>query len=356
MTRIPRTTHGLASTYTNESAEGQSKSLNEMTPVCRRCVAEQTHPATARTMHSISRRQMPSISSRGHKQPDSPSGSFFAYGIFKPGQLAYRQIEEFVLEADGTATVEGTLRERDGLPILKAGGDGQVRGALLTFRPDAERDAYAIINDLEPECQYRWEKVQVFTAAGHGKAAALVGRKPDKGSIPLETDEWDGSNDPLFTSALDVIAEVLEANRTFAWDLKPLFRLEMAYLLLWSALERFASFSYHLGSEPWQKVKQLATEPAFAETLRREVRESRRLYRADRAGHDVTLSPTDPAKSVEYYYQVRSNITHRGKGVVRDHEILWNSLSELLAIFRGILDATFPRHVRSRAECAQADV
>ena len=104
-----------------------------------------------------------------------------------------------------------------------------------------------------------------------------------------------------------------------------------------------------------QKVKQIATEPAFADALRREVREGRRLYRADRAGEEVTLSPTNAARSVAYYYQVRSNITHRGKGVVRDHEILWASLSELLAIFRAVLDTAFPQRVASKVNDELSD-
>ena len=94
-------------------------------------------------------------------------------------------------------------------------------------------------------------------------------------------------------------------------------------------------------------MKQIAKEPAFAEALSREVCVSRRLYRADRAGNKITLLSTDPAKSVEYYYQMRSNITHRGKGVVRDHEILRASLSEFLAIFRTVLNAVFPQRACS---------
>ena len=42
---------------------------------------------------------------------------------------------------------------------------------------------------------------------------------------------------------------------------------------------------------------------------------------------------------MQYYYQVRSNITHRGKGVAQDYELLRDSLSELLPIFRKVLEA-----------------
>jgi hypothetical protein len=49
------------------------------------------------------------------------------------------------------------------------------------------------------------------------------------------------------------------------------------------------------------------------------------------------LDPESPEKAVDYYYQVRSNITHRGKGVGRDYNLLRDSLAELLPIFREVL-------------------
>ena len=59
---------------------------------------------------------------------------------------------------------------------------------------------------------------------------------------PARTTSWNGWDDPLFTSALDVVKETLHSQTQFDWDLKPLFRLQMAYLLLWSGYRaiRFA--------------------------------------------------------------------------------------------------------------------
>ena len=167
----------------------------------------------------------------------------------------------------------------------------------------------------------------------------LFGRSPTKGSIPCEEDQWDGWNDPLFTSALAVVAETLSSQKEFQWDLKPLFRLQMAYLLLWSAIERYVSLRYHLGNKAMEKVNQLTTEAAFADGLRQHATQGREIYRADRPGEKVVLDPQSPIKAIEYFYQLRSNITHRGKGVVRDHERILKSLSELLSIFRGVLKA-----------------
>lgn len=113
----------------------------------------------------------------------------------------------------------------------------------------------------------------------------------------------------------------------------------MAYLLLWSSIERYVSLRYHLGDKVTETVGQLAHESPFAESLRRHVKGSREIYRADRPGEKEVLDPKSPDKAVRYYYQVRSNITHRGKGVVRDYDLLKNSLAELLPIFREVLKA-----------------
>jgi len=45
----------------------------------------------------------------------------------------------------------------------------------------------------------------------------------------------------------------------------------------------------------------------------------------------------DPSSAVLYYYQVRNNLSHRGKGAWVDGEIIRASLQELKAIFDAVL-------------------
>lgn len=257
---------------------------------------------------------------------------FFTYGIFRPEQLAFFQLRDLVSRAE-LARASGTLLLRDGLPIADPGGQGYIVGALLTFSPGHGSIAYERVTRMEPDRHYRWHETELDGAV----ADMLVGKSPKKGSVPCEDAEWDGWRDPLLTTALEVVQEMLAASKGFEWDLKPLFRLQMAYLLLWSSIERYVSLRYHLGDKVAEKVSQLAEEPAFAASLRAHVAGTREVYRADRPADKETLDPDSPRKSVEYYYQVRSNITHRGKGVVRDHQMLLQSLEELLAIFGDVL-------------------
>jgi len=267
------------------------------------------------------------------EHPADVARPFFAYGLFRPGQLAFFQVRELVSAFVDPTQIIGRLLLRDGLPIIDPDGNGWVTGALLTFLPERSAEAYTRICRMEPDKHYRWLERQVDGTA----ANVLVGRHPTRGSEPCDA-EWNGWNDPLFTTALDVVEETLNSQK-FDWDLKPLFRLQMAYLLLWSSIERYVSLRYHLGTEVTRKVYQLASEPAFALSLLSRVGERRQVYRADRPDQKVVLDPQQPGSAVKYFYQLRSNITHRGKGVVKDYERISDALAALLPIFRYVLVA-----------------
>ncbi len=112
----------------------------------------------------------------------------------------------------------------------------------------------------------------------------------------------------------------------------------MAYTLLWTSLERYAGLRYHLGKEVKQKVRKIANEAAFAKSLRRHVKARREVYSIQKPSDKFRLDPDDPEKSINYYYQVRCNTVHRGKAVVRDYDIVRDSLEELLNIFKDMLE------------------
>ena len=274
--------------------------------------------------------------------PERLDAPFFAYGIFRKGELGYLSIADLVEAIDDPVSMEGCLYLRDGLPVLDVSSEGTVQGTMIFFKSDSFLEAYERINDIEPEKQYRWEEVQFRQMPCN----CLVGKSPHKGSVPAD-EGWNGRNDPLFTSAIEVIRETLDENLGFDWDLKPLFRLQMAYLLLWSSIERYASLRYRLYGNPMDKVKLIGDDPVFANLLRSHVTRTHSIQRADLPCDKTVLDPSNPAKSIAYYYQIRCNIIHRGKGVGRDHEILRESLGELLPIFCGLLNAAFDESSRA---------
>jgi hypothetical protein len=265
---------------------------------------------------------------------------FFTYGLFRPGQIGFGRLQPLIATCEKGWHTKGHLLDRDGLPILES-GEGEIAGALIRFREGVEKAAYEVVASIEPKKVYRWEAVNVHKVGATVKANVLFGRKPTRGSHPLEDQEWDGSKEPLFVAALEVVEETLGQNRDFEWDLKPLFRLQMAYMLLWTAIERFAAFKYHLGVRATEKVRQLASEPAFISGLGQIVKEGRDVFRTHDPEEKDTLDPANAEKALDYYYQVRSNIVHRGKAAVTDHDLLVKSLDELLALFRRVLDEEF---------------
>jgi hypothetical protein len=266
--------------------------------------------------------------------PDDVTLPFFAYGLFKPGQLAYFQIRD--LATSKPATAPGQLRVRDGVPFLAPSVPGwQVQGALVSFAPAAAEEGYALIAAMEPKDLYSWGTITVDNGVS---ANVLLGRSPEQGH-PLDWPDWDGWTDPLFKEALDLIERRAEAARKQK-GYEALFTRQMAYMLLWSAIERYLSLRYSLGEDVNKKIGKLAEEPGFKDALVLHVSGSREVRRATDPREKEKLDPTDPEASVQYYYRVRSNVTHRGKTAPEtDGEVLQNALDELLPIFRAVLAA-----------------
>ena len=58
---------------------------------------------------------------------------FFAYGLFRPGQLIFFQLRDLVCNVREPVEVVGRLFRRGGLILIETKSQGCVQGALLTF-------------------------------------------------------------------------------------------------------------------------------------------------------------------------------------------------------------------------------
>ena len=266
--------------------------------------------------------------------PD-PQLPFFAYGMYKPGEIAFSQIRDFVADVQEDE-VSGYIKVRDGIPVLIESNDSKIPGSILCFTPNLAKHAYDKILELEPKHQYRWKILRTIKG---NSVNGLVTRQPGRGNAYDIIELWSSWNDPLFTEALEVVDETLHSEEVMRGDgfgsLKPQFRLQMAYLLLWTSIERFLYLRYGTGSDVVQNINRLSKEPAFVDALPRYIKPSssggksrfREIYRTDDPGQQkIQLDPFNPKKSVDYYYQVRCNVAHRGKTAPgRDFEILAKS-------------------------------
>lgn len=295
--------------------------------------------------------------------PDPELHTFFTYGIFKPGQLGFLRIKDRVEDRE-LGTVSGQLFERNGAALLDTTGTGTVGGFVLLLR-DPE-STYCDIEEVEPEAQYEWTQVGVDLQGEYQgksmKANVLVSATP---ATPREKEIhdrhpeidcqwWDGTDDPLFTHALTRIKEVLvdtpealedSAPETLSeFEAKHLFDLQMAYQLLWTAIERYLLLRYaDEGTVRRRDRNRMAGERSFQEAIEEYVdRDIDRILNLQYPGNEPTeLEGSNPEAVLHFYWQLRNNVTHRGKGVRMEYDLLRDSLEELLTIFEEVLDSAF---------------
>ncbi len=283
---------------------------------------------------------------KGAGMPARTDLPYFTYGVFKPGEVSHRQLQPLLAASPEPAVANGLVLLRDGLPMLDAERDDECHGFLLRFEPARAAEAYALVGAMEPGSQYRWDVATLRSPPE--RANLLHARKPNRGSDPMEASTWTSRDDPLFTSLLEVVDGVVkrdgvESREWFTrngFDWHRFFRLQAAYLLLWSAIERFTALRYGAWRDPMERIKLLGEEPAFADALRAVAPEPRSVFDSRDPDDRADLDADKPSRSVRYYYQVRSNLSHRGKGAIRDGETVRSSLAELLAVFRSILTTT----------------
>lgn len=262
---------------------------------------------------------------------------FFAYGTLKPGQPGYHIIEDIVTESPISAKITGALFEQDGLPIFVEKYDDDVQGYVLKFSDPEE--AYDRIADYENERNYKWDITTAETDSQDFEVNVLIATDPVRGQVERIENNWTIGRDPLFTEALDVVEDtkntVSEVGSERS-ELEKFFKLQMAYLLLWSSIERYNAFRFGLSAHSLDNRKQMANLDRFRTGLKTEVpnwRIGEEIFSADR-NKFYTLDPDNPEEAIEYYYQVRSNVTHRGKSSGIEYDLMHASLDELYAIFR----------------------
>ena len=276
--------------------------------------------------------------------PEDPSLPLFSYGIFKPGELGYISLHPNVLEHK-RCRAPGRLTVRDGLPLFDSGGHEKVSGCLLVFRPDKSEETYLQIAKFEPGHFYYWKTLVVDGA----KCNVLFGRSPDgAGSTPIESDAngvhtWTGASDPLFKDALDVVDETAKSTSDFEWgNLKNLFRLEMAFLLLCSSVERFAALRFCIGENPSKNMAALGKDQIYINRFKESNLEQEIVvHRAGNPKRKTLISKDHPEDSLEGFYQMRCNIVHRGKGNPHDFNRLKSALFALSWIFRRVVEDSF---------------
>jgi hypothetical protein len=290
---------------------------------------------------------------------------FFAYGIFKPNQIAYQVIEDYV-----QSSIRKTIKNffqflRDGVSFIYPEVSSEVvTGYEITFVAEKAVNAYFEISNKEPGSLYRWEVIDNMNV--------LVAHNTDGFDEHFHgnPDNVIGWNDPYFHIGLEVIqkqrleVKEMEYPINSRWDDRDFFAkmlsTQMRFLLAYSMLERLAFLmtSFQSGSAQVSNVlgeniffkkaiiKVYEELPEERKSKIREVFSSERTL--DSKGKVKTGSVNlvlkecvenkDYKKVIKFYYQIRNNITHRGKSLGRLSPELEEYLIELTSIIKYTLE------------------
>jgi hypothetical protein len=269
-------------------------------------------------------------SSSGLSLPQDLSLPLFVYGSLKPGMPAFESISKLILDSPESAQVVGALYLRDGLPLLFLDGSKKIKGYVLKFDP--EKSGYEQVCAFEPKTQYQWT---TFETTNGLRVNLLTGKKIQQGNaVESDFSDWQLKDDLAFGQGLPVVRSVMNeiiANKQWTlWE--KFFRSQMAYLLLWSIVERMAALCIGPNVNPTQRVNRLHNLRGMNALIEKHVK--RRDWVSDSRDPTITieLNSKNPSDSFKYYYQVRSNLSHRGKAVPNELEKVEGSLPELLNI------------------------
>ncbi len=272
------------------------------------------------------------IQSNGLSLPNDLSLPIFVYGALKPGMPAFESIRSFVACKPEIDRVQASLYVRDGLPLIFLDTSGSVEGYVIHWRGDNQNDAYTRVCHFEPRTQYEWRVIQ--THAGI-QVNTLIGKHPTKGNPqPVYGVRWSLKDDPAFGEGLRTVRlafeEVTSNTNWNQWE--KFFRAQMAYLLLWSILERLSAFCFGPVLEPHKRINQLHSLEPMVTLISKHVHRQDTVTDSRQPNKKYMLDSADAKNCFQYFYQVRCNLSHRGKAVINEVEKVTLSLAELLDI------------------------
>ena len=283
----------------------------------------------------------------------------FAYGPDKPDQPAHDLLQGFVARTEPATLTTGGLRVRDGLPLLVPDGTVGVSGVVLTFLAGREKDAYTTVCGIAPRQHYRWDMTDMRVDGRPGRVNVLRGRHPDRGSSEEWFSSWSAGDDPLLRFGLVHVrrAALRHAAAPFptsggddaaTWD--RFYALQAAYLLLWSAVERFTALAYGPAQPALDRTWRLGEDPRFRECVvaagvapSAKTADSRDPTRARRIREDGSgaMFSWDAARHL---------VAHPGRTAFVDGVLLRRSLVDLHDTFRLALLTRLPTLVATWRE------
>jgi hypothetical protein len=286
--------------------------------------------------------------------PKDGSKPLFVYGLLKRGELAFGLVDGFTTRVE-PAHMRGALRIRDGLPLLDIEAHGSVDGWLLWFETSRLAEAWSVICSFEPAAQYRWDVGSARVSGEEITANVLAGRKLRAATASEPVSVWSARSDPVFTEGMAEVRRLVSETASSGVGSQPdteefwrlFFRLQAAYLLLWSIVERYTAFRFGPAIDPTRRAARLDDDEAF-----------RAAVLASGAKPGTVVDSRDPERkyrlaadgkgAAQYFYAMRSNLSHRGKSAYRDAQLVYKATTELAAVMEILVGQQLSADTESR--------
>lgn len=262
---------------------------------------------------------------------------FFAYGIFKKGQLAHSKIAD-CMENSVPDEIPYELNIRDGYPLIKkVESENITKGDKISFTKRI--CAYQRICDTMPGNIYKWDTVAIdgetFNILVTEDLEGTFVNLDDKGNY---IDSYDGHDDPFFYKVPEFIHNELD---NIKYDENFIFRIQMYYILLWSAMERYSKLKYDVSNREADYLNALAKDKIYRDAFKIVDPKNMDSIRAANNAREYIFDKTNQNYIINFYYTLRCNVAHRGKELRNNSIILKNSLNDLLDIFDLMIKMTF---------------
>lgn len=296
-------------------------------------------------------------------RPQDLTFPFFAYGIFRPQEIAWPRIINHVESNLDSRIEDWVIRLRNGLPLLIPQNDGVVDGSCVFF--SEPRSAYDVIGNSEPSGEYRWTIIKTQSGI---ECNVLIAEKPEHGMSHEPISSWTSARDPSFVHGMAAVASTVSAVRSSLLEIELLhdepeywdafFQLQGSFLVLWSIVERLAAFRFGAEFVPpgksenntTAKIYELAEVLEFQDAVKNanirpqvvySARENKPKY-TRKSGKQNVDKPVKPEEALKAWYQIRSNITHRGKSAKSENSVVLTATEDLFNVTYLYLKSVIP--------------
>lgn len=276
---------------------------------------------------------------------------FFAYGFFKPHQIAHSKIKKYCQKHIEEEYVRGHIRHVNGMPVLDLNerSNFKVLGHIIKFKNRDKKRAYKAIGYSKHMNIYKWEVIKIngdpvntLVSSTPKELVKFYSIRQNLEYIVHEEDyrrkiyNYDWRLDPLYYETLSYIDYLMNDMSEYD-DYRKLIKTQMLYTSLWTVLDRFLTFKY--GNTKRGNIKALSREKYFKgildDVIGKKFNDTKVFSAEDLDSHKLDID--DPEEAALYYYTLRNNVVHSGKMFSSENAMLFDALKELLEIFGRVL-------------------